>query len=135
MRKPKFGNSQKLSRLLDMLYKPSELADELGVTLDTIRRSYIPAGLPVIKDDTGHIWIHGLSFIKWVNSNQNARQKRDKNKCPIDESFCFSCKKRVKFPYLKPAKVMPANRWVEMMQAPCPICGGKVNKLRGIKRG
>jgi len=30
----------KLSRLLNMLYKPSEIAEEIGVSVDTVYRSY-----------------------------------------------------------------------------------------------
>ena len=135
MRKPKLGHSQKLARLLDMMYKPSEIADELGVTLDTVRRSYIPAGLPVTKDSTGHTWIHGLTFAKWARESIIARKKNKyEKKCPLDEAYCLSCKKRVKFPYLNPPKIKPNNRFLEIMQAPCPICGKTVNKGRGIKR-
>ena len=130
MRKPTFKHGQKLARLLDMLYKPAEIAKELDVTYDTVMRSYVPAGCPVTRDDTGHIWIHGLTFAKWAREQIAARKKRNGEKLPADLAYCFGCKKRVKFP-LNPKKIIPVNRFLEMMQAPCPICGKKVNKTRG----
>ena len=41
----------RLVRLLNMLYKPSELAEEIGFTVRQIYRVYIPAGCPCIKDE------------------------------------------------------------------------------------
>jgi len=38
----------KLGRLLNMLYKPSEIAEEIGVAQDTVYRSYLPAGAPLL---------------------------------------------------------------------------------------
>ena len=45
----------KLGRLLDMIYKPSEVAEEISVTTSTIYGSYLPAGLPYIRDAKGNI--------------------------------------------------------------------------------
>ena len=53
MRKPRMSQSQiaRLGRLLWMRYKPSELADELGCSVDTIYKSYVPSGCPHQRDD------------------------------------------------------------------------------------
>lgn len=128
---PTFKHAQikKLARLLDMMYKPSELADEIGVNIDTVRRSYIPAGLPVEKDETNHTWIHGLTFAKWARE-QIATRKKKRSKLKDDEVYCLSCKKVVSGFPAKPKKIIPVNRWLEMAQAACPICGTKVNKAR-----
>lgn len=132
---PTFNHSQikKLIRLLDMMYKPSEIADEIGVSVDTIRRSYIPAGLPIEKDTTGHTWINGASFAKWAKEQKPSRKKVGSGKMPDDQAFCLRCKKSVPFP-INPQKIIPINRYLEMMQATCPICGVKVNKARSKKR-
>lgn len=129
----KHAQSVKLARLLDMMYKPSEIADELGVSVDTVRRSYIPAGLPVEKDTTGHTWIHGITFANWAREQIAARKKGKREKLPENKAYCMSCKKVVDFP-AKPKKIIPVNRFLEMMQAACPICGHKVNKARGVNR-
>jgi len=49
-----------LPRLLWMYYSPSELADEIGCNVDTIYKSYIPAGCPHTRDERGRIWIKGV---------------------------------------------------------------------------
>ncbi|HKJ37257.1 MAG TPA: hypothetical protein VJ972_00650, partial [Anaerolineales bacterium] len=67
----------KLSRLLDMMYKPSEIAEEIGVTQDTIHRSYLPAGLPHHRDEQGHVWIHGPAFVSWAR-HTIANKKKDR---------------------------------------------------------
>lgn len=136
MRKPTFKHAQivKLVRLMNMMYKPSEIAEEIGVTYDTIKRSYIPAGCPVSRDGSGRIWINGLDFVKWVRANVSERHnKRKREKLPANKAYCVSCKKIVDFP-VKPTAIKPVNRWLEIMQAKCPVCGKTVNKTRGIKR-
>lgn len=62
--------SAKLTRLLNMQYRPSELADELGIDITVIYKSYIPLGCPHTKDDTGHLWIVGTEFRQWFKRNK-----------------------------------------------------------------
>ncbi len=132
-RKPalfKHAQITKLARLMDMQYKPSELAREIGVTADTVTRSYIPAGLPVTKDATGHIWINGLVFAKWAHDLNLERKKSKRAKLPDNQAYCFKCKKPVVF---KQKSVTPTNRYLEIIQGVCLTCKGKVFKMRGRK--
>lgn len=135
MRKPIFKHAQvvKLARLLDMQYKPSELADEIGVTYDTVKRSYIPAGCPVVRDGSGRMWIHGLSFADWARAAIAEHKPKRREKLPANRAYCVSCRRVVAFP-AKPEKIIPVNRWLEMAQATCPECGKKINKARGVIR-
>lgn len=121
----------KLPRLLDMMYKPSELAEELGIAVDTIKRSYIPAGLPIVKDATGHIWVNGLAFRAWAEELSAKHKKPAREKQPENKAYCFTCKKNVDF---TSPDIRPLNRFIEMLSASCPVCGRKVNKIRGLKK-
>ncbi len=73
-------------RLLDMEYKPDELAEELGAANDLIIRM-IAAGAPAWKDAKGHYWIHGLSFAKWLN---DAAPKKDGDNQVFPENKAIS---------------------------------------------
>ena len=54
------GNQRnRLVRLLNMLYSPSELANEIGFTKRQVYRVYIPLGCPHEKDSKGRNWING----------------------------------------------------------------------------
>lgn len=55
----------RLIKLFDMLYKPSELAEEVGFTRRQVYRVYIPAGCPHKRDEHKHIWINGKAFREW----------------------------------------------------------------------
>ncbi len=131
-RKPLFKHAQivKLARLLDMLYKPAELARELGVTSDTIYRSYIPAGAPHQRDAKRNIWIHGLTFRQWADENIKAK-KNKRASMPEGKAWCMRCKQAVDQINPKPK---PINRYLELMQSKCPNCGGIVNRARGRQR-
>ena len=52
---PKLSRPQviRLDRLLQMDYKPFEIAELLEVHIDTVYRSYLPAGCPYEKDEKG----------------------------------------------------------------------------------
>lgn len=119
----------KLGRLLNMMYKPSEIAEEIGVAQDTIYRSYLPAGLPHIRDAHGGVWIHGPAFIAWAKETVSKR-KSQRTGLPDDHAWCMKCNQPVlmKFP-----KIKIINRYLELLQAPCPICGTTVNRARARK--
>jgi len=53
---------------MTMRYRPSELADELGCHVDTVYRTFVPAGCPHTRDSSGHIWIVGTEFAAWARS-------------------------------------------------------------------
>lgn len=116
----------KLTRLLDMLYRPSEIAEEIGVSMDTIYRSYIPAGLPYLRDPSKHIWIHGPAFIAWAR--QTISKKMDERSgLPDDHAWCMKCNQPV--PLLSPT-LKAVNRYLELLQSQCPQCGTKINRAR-----
>ena len=64
-------------RLLNMQYRPSEIADELHVGVNTIYRSWIPSGLPCSRDERGQIWIIGTELQAWLASIAATRRAAD----------------------------------------------------------
>jgi len=116
----------KLTRLLDMLYKPSEIANEIGVTQDTIYRCYLPAGLPHTRDAEGSIWIHGPAFIAWARATIS-KKKSNRTGLPADYAWCMKCNQPVALIHPKTKTV---NRYLELLQAKCPTCGKTINRAR-----
>jgi hypothetical protein len=127
VRKPLLRHTQiiRLTRLLDMLYKPAEIAAEIGVHPDTVYRSYIPAGCPTVVDSAGHFWIHGPAFVAWAR--QTVTQRASKRQ-PLTEgqAWCMRCDHPVE---LIAPTVRPINHYLELLQASCPICGTQVNRI------
>lgn len=122
----------RLGRLLDMLYKPAEIAAEIGVNKDTVYRSYLPAGLPHTRDSRGNIWIHGLAFQTWVRQVAHQRRARRHPMQP-DQAWCMPCNGPVQ---LREPRVKIVNHYLELLQAPCPVCGKLVNRARArVKTG
>lgn len=119
----------RLGRILNMLYRPSELADEISVSVDTIYRSYIPAGMPHIKDPKGDIWIDGTKFISWAKQTI-AKSKEKRYPLQDNQAWCLHCNKPVDL--INPI-ISYQNRYIEILQSNCPNCGSKIN--RGRKAG
>jgi uncharacterized protein with PIN domain len=105
-----------------MMYKPSEVADELEVSVDSIYRSYLPDGAPYVRDKDGAIWIHGLSFAAWVRMTY---RKRNRHPMQQDEAWCFMCNKPVK---MVDPKKKQSGRYVIFLQAKCQECGTRINR-------
>ncbi len=128
MRQPllKHTHIVKLGRILNMLYKPSEIAEEIGVAQDTIYRSYLPAGLPHSRDAGGNVWIHGPAFVSWA-MDTIAQKKSKRSALPDGHAWCLKCNCAVK---LADPKIKIINRYLELLQAPCPNCGCTVNRAR-----
>ena len=74
----------KLARLLNMMYRPKELADEIGFETRQVYRVYIPLGLPHERDDLQHIWINGIAFKNW------GREIYKKQKLNNNQACCLS---------------------------------------------
>ncbi|MCE7861292.1 MAG: hypothetical protein DYG86_16100 [Chloroflexi bacterium CFX2] len=121
----------KLGRLLDMMYKPSEIAEEIGVTQDTVYRSYLPAGLPHERDDHGGVWIHGPAFVAWAKETITKRKEK-RFGLPDDHAWCMRCNQAVP---LKHPTIKPINRYLEVLQDRCPRCDTKINRARARKLG
>ena len=117
----------RLPRLLDMMYKPSEIAAEIEVTTETVMRSYLPEGAPFERDAKGAVWIHGKTFAAWVRA-VNYKQRKIVSLLP-GQGWCCRCNAAVEM--IKP-RVRHRGRYVTIMQGKCPACGAKVN--RGRKR-
>lgn len=115
-----------LERLLDMLYKPAELADELGVSHDVVYRSYIPAGAPVSLDQGGKVWINGRQFSQWARDYlTTTRRGLPKPPMPPGHAYCLRCNQVVQaqFPQLRPHS---RRNNVAQLTGVCPLCGGKI---------
>lgn len=119
--------AQQLNRarhLLDMLYRPSELAEELGVSVDMIWRSCLPEGCPHERDETGHIWINGVAFYRWAQ----ARGGRKRIKMAEGQAFCFRCRQPVAM--VDAEAVLVTTPHLEVVTGRCPACGAKISRGR-----
>ena len=115
----------RLKRLLDMEYKPSELASELGINTDQIYRVYIQLGCPHEREQNRQILIHGKSFQKWY------LEKYQKLALQEDEAFCKTCQKAVKINH----PVLKKKGGLEYVLSTCPSCGRHLSKITGCHQG
>ena len=106
--------------LLPMLYKPSELARDLGIPVSTLR-DWVRIGVPHQRDGRGHIWINGVEFARWVEIQRGLQRGPTLGK---DEAYCFCCRQAVKL--VEPTSVIDGKRI--LLQADCPQCGNRINK-------
>jgi uncharacterized protein with PIN domain len=112
-----------LLKLLDMLYLPSEIAEEVGFNKRQIQRVYVPAGCPVVEDKKGHIWINGKQLREWILSVYQKQELKQ------NEAFCLTCKHS--FVMRNPDRKQKGNLFYYL--AICPECGRKVARI--ITRG
>lgn len=118
------GNQRnRLVRLLDMMYSPSELANEIGFDVRQVYRVYIPLGCPHEKDSKGRHWINGILFRKWVGEIYQKRELK------INEAFCLTCKKPVRM--VDPVRLQEGKLFYYLCK--CPDCGRKLARI--ITRG
>lgn len=113
--------------LLDMLYTPAELAEELQIDRDEIYHVLIPAGLPHQRDENRHIWIHGLTAATWL-LNQKRRKPRTLGH---DEFLCLHCR-NVVIPDPQTLTAASSGRF-HYVKAVCPVCGTTLCK--GARKG
>lgn len=120
----------KLSRLLYMKYKPSEIAEILDIDIKVIYRNYLINGCPHERDSRGNIWIIGTEFREWAQKEY--AEKKNRIRIPMDDNqgYCVRCNKRV---VMFDPKVIYSGGNREIIQSICPLCGSKVNKARGTK--
>ena len=110
--------------LLNMLYTPAELAEELRVPARTVR-DWAQFDMPHNKDTSGRLWIHGLEFAAWV---VRTRAQRRKTELQPGEAYCVKCKRAV---VIQGAHPVTLSR-VVVLTGRCPRCGAEVN--RGMAR-
>ena len=113
----------RLARLLDMLYRPSEIAEEIGFNVRQVYRVYIPAGCPIVKDNDNQTWINGKAFREWIHLVYK--------KCELkpNQAFCLTCKKPV--PMQKPERCQEGRLFFFICI--CPYCSRKLARI--ITRG
>lgn len=115
----------RLRRLLDMHYKPSELANVIGFSRRQIYRVYLRLGLLYERDQTGHLWINGKYFAKWYS------QTFQKTSLGKNEAFCLTCKKAARF--IKSTTKRKGE--LSYLICRCPNCGRKLAKIIKNSRG
>lgn len=113
----------RLINLLNMMYRPSEIAEEIGFEKRQMYKVYIPLGLPHEKDINNRIWINGIIFRDWI---KELYKKIPMNK---NEAFCVTCR--------QPVEIINPE-WKEKeglfyLLCDCPECGNKAAKITDRK--
>lgn len=119
--KGRLSGSQRmrLGKLLNMLYTPSELANEIEITQRQVYRVYVPGGCPHIKDEKRRLWINGKDFAEWYESTY------PKQSLAENEAFCLTCKKAVVMHNPTKRKQGRLSYWV----CHCSKCGRKLARI------
>jgi len=109
------AQKNRLRKLFDMMYRPSELAEEIGFNKQFIYQVYVPNGCPHERDQNNHIWINGKEFRAWIERTYKKRRLNP------DQGYCRTCDKGVKLvnPVLKTTKLGDTDYLV----GNCPYCG------------
>ena len=109
--------------LLPMLYRPKELAEELGMSSMTIA-DWVKNGLPHQRDGRGHLWINGEELAGWIAQVRQSRQSRPRSRLGPNEGFCLRCRKAVEL--VNPTAEVHGKR--VLYRGSCPVCGGGVHR-------
>ena len=110
----------RLIGLLDMEYKPAELAAEVGFSRKQIYRIYRKfPGFPCRVDETKHLWINGADFRNWYHRTY------PKIEINSDEAFCVICHAGVKI--VNPTYHTKGT--LHYLLCHCPDCGRKISKM------
>ena len=109
----------RLKRLLNMMYRPSEIASEVGFGRRQFYKVYIPEGCPHERDGRGHIWINGKEFRDWYII------RYPKMKLGAGEAFCLTGRKPVEM--IDPIK--HDNDGLKYFVCFCPDCGRKLSRI------
>ena len=109
----------RLGKLLDMMYKPCELADEVGFSVRQVYRVYIPAGCPHERDQNKRIWINGEVFRDWFLHAYR------KVKLAKEDTFCLTCKRAVAI--VNPERKKEGRLVYDI--SICPVCGRTLSKI------
>jgi len=109
----------RLKSLLNMKYRPREIAEEVGFSIHQVYRVYIPLGCPHSRDSRGHIWINGEEFLSWYQGFYKKRGLKE------NEAFCLSCKKAVE----KIDQSRNKKNGLIYDICICPNCGRKLAKI------
>jgi hypothetical protein len=110
---------RRLDSLLDMMYRPSELAEEVGFNVRQVYRVYLPLGCPHERNACNHIFINGRTFREWVKSTYRKAEMEE------DEAFCLTCKRPVKM--VEPVRQEEAG--LAYLVCTCPNCGRRLARI------
>ena len=108
----------RLGSLLDMLYMPSELAQEVGFAVRQVYRVYVPLGCPCVRSG-GRVWVNGKQFAEWYEATY------PKGTLLANEVFCLTCKQAVSI--VDPVQNKKGRLLYQVSD--CPVCGRKVSKI------
>ncbi len=120
------GKVYSLRRLLPMKYHVAEIAACLGVTADTMHRTYLPAGAPVVRDATGQIWIIGTEFAAWAKTYLAASKLKNKT-MNDNQAYCSSCHRVCEM--VNPRVTDVNQHGVANVAAKCGLCGARVRRF------
>ncbi len=109
----------RLKRLLNMLYTPREISDEVGFSLEQVYRVYIPLGCPHERDSRRHIWINGREFRSWYQDIYS------KIKLEVGEAFCLTCRRPVEMVDIERHR----KNGVVYDECVCQVCGRRIAKI------
>ena len=117
---------KKRERLLDMAYTTGEIANELGVTPKYIRDTMIrKMGAPYRCDKSGRLWLDGMKVKLWIEKELNPAKRAVK--LTESEFYCVKCRQKRSVD----SYVMKKSKGTIYKQAPCPVCGSRMNKIAG----
>lgn len=114
----------RIKGLLNMMYSPRELAEEIGINVNKIYMVYVPGGCPHERDNKRHIWINGKIFRTWFGE---IYAKRTLGK---GETFCLTCKKAVLI--VEPERKQNGGLIYDLSH--CPNCGRKLTRIVDHKK-
>jgi len=115
----------RLKRLLDMMYSPAELAEEVGFDKEQVYRVYVPLGCPHERDLHTRIMINGRAFAEWYQQLDKKAQVSE------GETFCRGCLKTVDIV----AGEQKRKGSLTYILSTCPVCGRKLTKIVDCSRG
>jgi hypothetical protein len=101
--------------LLPMWYSLRELAQELGISVRSIR-VWLDQGLSCRRDERGHLWIDGRQFAAWVKA-VNTRKSRQSMR--TNEAYCLCCRRPVAL--LNPTSTYRGKQ--RLLRGTCSECG------------
>lgn len=114
----------RLNRLLNMLYTPLELAEEIGINRRQFYKVYIPAGLPHQRDNRKHILVNGHEFKAWYLAHY------PKVRLEPGQAYCIICRSAVEM--VEPVELEKDG--LKYLVSHCPNCGRKLARIVSMKR-
>jgi hypothetical protein len=114
----------RLGSLLNMMYRPSELAEVVGFAVRQVYRVYVPLGCPHEKDERGHLWINGTAFRAWYETVYTRVTLTE------DEGYCLTCKRAVK---IVNGEEKRKGKLVYIVSV-CPVCGRPLSRIQRQER-